>query len=152
MANTPKSFQYSQARTKLSDFCKMCLILLKVFYIKQKPHIQYRSYKKFSDEALINDVQNTFFLLNSSCENCLFEKLKKTVDVTLKRHARLKKRYVRASQAPFINKTITKNVMKQSPHRNKFLNTKSEIDKKDIASNVMTALLSLETFFGNRFN
>ena len=57
-------------------------------------------------------------------ENYLFEKLKKTVDVALKKHAPLKKRHVRANQALFINKTITKEIMKWSRLRNKFLKIK----------------------------
>ena len=61
----------------------------------------------------------------------LLKNFKKTVDVTLKKNALLKKkRYVRAKQAPFINKTITKEIVKRSHLRNKFLNTKIEIDIK----------------------
>ena len=47
-------------------------------------------------------VVKTVILKNSK------KKTKKTVDVSLKKHAPLKKRYVRASQAPLINKTIKK--------------------------------------------
>ena len=113
MADMTKSFQNSWAiEAGLSDFHKMCFTVLKVFYTKQRPHIiQYRSYTKFSNKAFINDLQNTFFQFSCSCENCYFEKFKKkkkTVDVSLKKHAPLKKRYVRASQAPRINKTIKK--------------------------------------------
>ena len=50
--------------------------------------------------------------------------------MTLTKHEPLKKRYVRANKAPFINKTITKENMKRSRLRNKFFNTKSEIDRK----------------------
>ena len=47
-----------------------------------------------------------FFQFSSSWKNCSFEKLKKTIDVTLKKHAPLKNRFFRANQAPFINKDI----------------------------------------------
>ena len=58
----PKSFQNSQAiKTGLSDSHKMHLTLLKVFYNEQKPLIQYRSCKKFTNEAFINHLQNAFF-------------------------------------------------------------------------------------------
>ena len=79
MTNMPKSFQNSQATKKgLPDFNKMCLTALKVLYAKQTPHIiQYRSYKKFSNDACINDLRNTFFQFCSNWENCSFEKLKK---------------------------------------------------------------------------
>ena len=48
---------------------------------------------------------------------------------TLKKYTPLKKIYVRANQVPFINKTITKEIMKRSRLSCKFLNTKSEIYK-----------------------
>ena len=36
---------------------------------------------------------------------------------------------MRANQAPFITKTLSKEMMKRSRLRSKFLNTKSDIDK-----------------------
>lgn len=43
-------------------FKKYILIVLKFFYTKQKPDIvQYQSCKKLSNEAFINDLENTFF-------------------------------------------------------------------------------------------
>ena len=68
MTKMKKSFQNLQAIvTGLSDFQKMSLTVLKVFYTKQRPHItQCRSYKKFSNEASINDLRNTFFHFSSS--------------------------------------------------------------------------------------
>ena len=50
--------------------------------------------------------------------------------ITLDNHAPLKKRYVKANQSPFINKKLSKEIMKRSRLRNKFLNTKSDIDRK----------------------
>ena len=43
---------------------------------------------------------------------------------------RTKQHYVRANQALSLNKTINKEIMKKSRLRNKFLNTKSDIDRK----------------------
>ena len=48
----------------------------------------------------------------------------------LDKNAPLKKRYVRANQAPFMNKKSSKKIMKRSRLRNAFLNTKSDIDRK----------------------
>ena len=55
---------------------------------------------------------------------------KETVNTILEKHAPTKKKYVRANQAPFITKTLSKEIMKRSRLRNKFLNTKSDIDRK----------------------
>ena len=46
--------------TGLSDFHKMTLTLMKVFYKKQEPNIvTYRYYKHFSNEAFMFDVRNS---------------------------------------------------------------------------------------------
>ena len=56
--------------------------------------------------------------------------LKETVNIILEKHAPTKKKYVRTNQAPSITKTLSKEIMKRSRLRNKFLNTKSDIDRK----------------------
>ena len=52
------------------------------------------------------------------------------MNITLDKHAPLMKRYIRANQFPFINKKLSKEIMKRSRLRNKFLNTQSDIDRK----------------------
>ena len=59
-----------------------------------------------------------------------FDQFKTALDEAIQRHASIKMRHVRANQAPFINKKISKEIMKRSRLRNKFLNTKSDIDRK----------------------
>ena len=66
----------------------------------------------------------------SQNETLEYELFKRKVDYGLEKHAPIKKRYVRANQAPFIDKTINKHIMKRSRLRNKFLNSKSDIDRK----------------------
>ena len=60
VTSRPKYFQNSLTlETGLSDFHKMTLTVMKVFYKKQKPTIiTYRSYKNFSNEVFLADVQN----------------------------------------------------------------------------------------------
>ena len=92
VTNRPKCFQDTVVfETGLSDFHKMSVTVMKMYYAKQKPSIVH--YRKF-------------------------------------KHAPLKKRYVRANQSPFMNKKLSKKIMKRSRLRNKFLNTKSDIDRK----------------------
>ena len=55
--------------------------------------------------------------------------LKESVNITLDKHAPLKKRYVRAIQSLFMKKKLSKEIMKKSRLRNKFLNTKSDTDR-----------------------
>ena len=78
---------------------------------------------------------------------------KETVNIILEKHAPTKKRYVRANQALFITKTLSKEIMKRSRLRNKFLNTKSDIDRKvyNKQRNYVVSLLRKEKkdFYGN---
>ena len=71
----------------------------------------------------------------------------------LQKHAPLKKRYVRANQAPFIDKNINKQIMKRSHLHNKFLNTKSDIDRKayNTQQNLFVSLIrqAKKQFFSN---
>ena len=118
-------------RNRLPDFHKMSLTVMKVFNKKQRPKIiRYWNFRNFDNELFINEVKNSIeqeYCQNQSLE---FGSFKKKVDNILQKHASLKKRYVRANQAPFIDKNINKHIMKRSRLRNKFLNTKSDIDRK----------------------
>ena len=114
--------------TGLFDFHKMTISVIKIFYKKQKPNIiRYRNYKNFNNELFINDVEE---LTSKYNEPLKFESFKNIADKILEKHAPMKKRFVRANQAPFVNKKISKEIMKRSRLRNKFLHSKSDIDRK----------------------
>ena len=128
----PKSFQNSVTiEIGLSNFPKITLIVMKVFCKIQKPNIvTYRNYKHFSNEALLFDVKNSIIQITSENNNLDFDRFIAVLNEAIPRHAPIKKRYVPANQAPFINKKINKDIIKRSRLRNKFLNTKSDIDRK----------------------
>ena len=132
ITNRPKIFQNSVAvETGLSDFHKLTLTVMKVFYKKQKTKIvTYRNYKHFSNKAFMFAVKNSIIEMTSEKNDLEFDRFKTALDKAIQSHASIKKRYVRANQAPFINKKINKEIMKRSRLRNKFLNTKSDIDRK----------------------
>ena len=131
ITNRPKCFQDSVVtETSLSDFHKMSATVMKMYYTKQKPSIVgYRKFKNFWNDSFIKDIE---LLLSKSCnqQNVTFKILKESVNITLDKHAPSKKRYVRANQSPFMYKKLSKEIMKRSRLRNKFLNTKSDIDRK----------------------
>ena len=132
ITNRPKSVQNStMIETGLSDFHKMSLTVMKVFYKKQRPKIiRYGNFCNFDNELFINEVKNSIeqeYCQNQSLE---FGSFKQKVDNILQKHAPLKKRYFRASQAPFIDKNIDKHIMKRSCLRNTFLNSKSDTHHK----------------------
>ena len=59
-----------------------------------------------------------------------FKTLNESVNITLDKRARLMKRYIRGNQFPFMKKGMSKEIMKRLCLRNKFLNTKSTIDRR----------------------
>ena len=127
ITNRPKSFQESEViETGLSDFHKMSLTVMKVFYNKQKPKIiQYRKYKGFSNEAFMHELESAL----ARFSQISFGTFKSTVDNILQKHAPIKKRYVRANQASFINSKIHKEVMRRTRLRNKFIDSKTDADR-----------------------
>ena len=99
------------------------------------------------------DVKNSITQMTSERNDLEFDRFKTAVDKAIQRHAPIKKRYVRANQAPFINKKINKEIMKMSRLRNKFLNTKNDIDRKayNKQRNLCESLIRSEkkNFFSN---
>ena len=131
ITNRPKCFQNSMViETGLSDFHKMCITVMKMYYSKQKPSIiHYRKFKDFNNDAFIKDLK-TLLSKSFNEETIPFQALRESVNVTLEKHAPSKARYTRANQAPYMNKKLSKEIMKRSRLRNKFLNTKSDLDRK----------------------
>ena len=106
--------------TGLSDFHKLSLTVVKVFYKKLKANIiKYCSYG--DNKALISNLRVAFSKICDENEFLYFETFKNIFDHTLETPAPLKKQYVRVNEAPFINRKINKEIMKRSELRNKFL-------------------------------
>ena len=114
ITNRPKSFQESEViETGLSDFHKMSLTVMKVFYNNRKSFN--RKYKDFSNEAFFSQV--SYGIFNS------------TVDNILQKYAPIKKRYVRADQPSFMNSKIHKEEIRRTRLRNKFIDSKTDVDR-----------------------
>ena len=99
ITNRPKSFQNSvTVETGLSDFQKMRLTVMKVFYKKQKTNIvTHWNYKHFSNEAFMVDVKNSIVQMTSENNDLEFDRFKAALDEAIQRHAPIKKRYVLCS-------------------------------------------------------
>ena len=132
----------------------MTLTVIKVFYKKQKTNIvTYRNYKHFSNEAFMLDVKNIIIQMTSENNDLELERFKAALDEAIQRHTPTNQRYVQANHVPFINKKINKEIMKRSRLRNKFLNTKSDIDRKtyNTQHNLCVSLIrsAKKNFFSN---
>lgn len=97
LTNRPRSFQNSTViGTGLSDFHRMTLTVMKMYFEKPKPHIvTYRDYRNFSRDAFQSDILNCIGNVSineyKSFHNFILE--------TLDKHTATKKRYVTANQA-----------------------------------------------------
>ena len=90
----------------------------------------YRNCKHFSNEAFMYDVKNSIIQMISENNDLEFDQFKAALVEAIQRYAPIKKRYVRANEAPFINKKINKEIMQRSRLRNQFLNKKSDTVRK----------------------
>ena len=108
----------------------MCVTVMKTYCNKQTPSIvKYRKFNNFSNDPFLKDLKSLLSKFDYE-KNVSISALKETVNITLEKHTPFKKRYVRANQISFIYKILSKEIMKKSRLRNKFLNTKSEIDRR----------------------
>ena len=92
---------------------------MKMYYSKQKLSIiHYRNFKDFNNNSFIKDFQ-TLLTKSFNEEAISFRALRESVNVTPEKHASTKKQYARANQAPYMNKKLSKEIMKRSRLRNK---------------------------------
>ena len=111
LTNRPRSFCNSDTlEIRLSDFHKLTVTVLKMFFKKQSPNaISYRDYKNSSNDSfctnLINEISSNDILegdLTGFLDAC-----KKSLDYQAPRE----KKYTRVNQASFLTKEINKEIM-----------------------------------------
>ena len=120
LTNKPKNFQNSCViETSLSDFHKMTVTASRNQFHKLKPRVLfYRDYKKFSNETFINSLKVKLDTRSISPDENGFLNFCKVCTETLNKHASSKRRRIRGNQSPFINKEISKAIMKITELRN----------------------------------
>ena len=83
----------------------MVMTVLIVYFKKKGPSvIQYRDYKNFSNDKFRNDLLNE--LIRSKIETSRLDIFINTVLKVLSKNVPFKNRYVRANEAPFMNKVV----------------------------------------------
>ena len=140
--------------TGLSDFHRMTITVMKTFFKKKKPKIiSYRDYKNFSNISFRNELLGR--LNKTDINNIHYQEFDNTVVDILNRHAPIKRKYIRANEAPFMNKEYKSAIMVRSKLRNKYnkeLSTQSLIAYKK-QRNICTNLLKKIKFnFYNNLN
>ena len=118
LTNRKNSFYDTNViETGLSDYHKMTVTCLKGYFEKLPPKtVYYRNYKFFDGVFFRNDLENELNKLNIN--NINYDALKETLGTLLNKHAPIKKRLVRANDAPYMNKALRKAIMTRSRLKN----------------------------------
>ena len=128
LTNQPTLFQRSAVlETGLSDFHLLTVTEFKMSFQKCKPRIiTYRNYKNYDNDVFRSEIQ-TFCSLNET-DLGLF---KESIFCIFNKHAPIRKKYLRANEAPFMTKELHNAIMKRSRYRNKFLKDKIQISREN---------------------
>ena len=106
LTNRPRCFQNTVALERgISDFHKMVVMILKVFYKKQKPKIiQHRKCDNFDKDLFREELNNE--LLNVDLNNTELSEFFETFMSLLDKHAPKKQKYIRANNVNFMTKSL----------------------------------------------
>ena len=124
LKNCSRRFQDTQViETGLSDFHKMNLTILKMYFTKQKHEtIFYRNYKTI-DNLKFKEALNRE-LTKHDTNNIDYQIFYEIVLSILNAHAPLKKKHLRANHATFVTKEFRKAVWKRTRLRDAYLKKK----------------------------
>ena len=127
LTNKPSYFQHSNVfETGLSDFHLLTVTEFKMGFQKLKPQvIIYRNYKNFNNDRFQADIKTCGFDTKD------INSFKETILSVFSKYAPIKKKYIRANEAPFMTINLHKEIMKRSRLRNKYLKSKSLTDRKN---------------------
>ena len=100
-------------------------------FCKFKPEItSSRNYKNFSNDFFRGTLLEELSQVWINNDDVGFNNFLRISQNTLYIFAPHKKKYIRCNNAPFMNKTLSKEIMKRSNLRNKYLKSRSEDDKQ----------------------
>ena len=129
LTNRKRSFKNSSTvATGVGDFHKMVLTTMRANYERLKPiQIQYMSYKYFRKDIFLRDLGMMPFHKCRDITNkyAAYDLFKQMFLTAVDKHAPLKKKLIRRTQAPFMNKELSKAIMHRSILRNIYNKTKT---------------------------
>ena len=120
LSNRGRNFQHTTAiETGLSDFHKMVVTVLKASFDKEKPNVvNYRDYKNLREETFRQELQTE--LADLEVQLMTYASFQDTFLRVLDKHAPMKKRYIRANDSPFMNRTLRKAFMLRTRLKNRY--------------------------------
>ena len=153
LTNKPRCFQNSTTiETGLSDHHKLTITIMRSFYPKQSPVIKsYRDYRNFDEFTFRNALLKELYNVHRGEVN--LETFQMIVVRLLNLYAPIKRRFTRANNSPFMNKTLSKAVMTRSRLRNRYIKNPTAENKANYTKyrNYCTGLFRKEkrTYYSN---
>ena len=116
LTNRENSFQKTKIiETGISDHHSMTVTTLKTCLKKKSPKIiTYRNYKSINTTTFKNELDTELKNINISNKHITYDLFKKCFMSIVNKHAPLKKRLIRANNAPFMNKNLSKSIKVQT--------------------------------------
>ena len=114
LTNRSRYFQNtSTIETGISDFHKLVVTVLKMFYKKQKPKvIQYRNHKPFNEQLFRIELDKE--LAKIDLNNAELAEFHNEFLSVLNKHAPIKYKYIRANNSSYMTKSLRKEIMLRS--------------------------------------
>ena len=133
LTNHSLSFQNSCVfETGLSDFHKMAVTIMKASSERLQPKIiNYRDYKRFQNNVFREELLSE--LPNVNIDEKCFSNFLDICKEILNHHAPCKKNYARGNHLPFIDNTLSKEVMKLTRLKNKFLKDRNDYNEREFS-------------------
>ena len=123
LTNNEHLFQLTKTtETSISDFHTLISTFMKVQTTRLPPKkVMYRDFKNFNETAFLEDIKLKNFSRKSYDSNENYEFLSYQFQSMVNKYAPFKTKIVRGNNAPFVNKTLRKEIYKRSAFRKKFL-------------------------------
>ena len=127
---------------------------MKASFQRLQPRIiNYRDYRRFQNdvfrEELLSELLNVSIGENEEGFSNFLDICKKNVNY----HAPCKQKYARENHLPFMNKTLSKEIMKKTKLRDKFLKNKNDCNKREFSKQriyyVYLVRKSKKLYYGN---
>ena len=133
LTNKPRRFFHSKAfELGVSDCHKMIVTHLRAHIARlNTKNIIYRSMKNFNEEIFLKELSEQLESFTCFETNMAYENLVDILEKILDKHAPMKKKKVRGNQNRFMNKHLSKAIMKRSALKSKYLKNKNAINRNN---------------------
>ena len=131
LTNKPRRFFNSYAfELGISDCHKMIVTNLRAHIARLNTKIiSYRSMKNFNKENFLNELAQNLDTFNCIDTNMAYDRLLNILISVLDKHAPIKRKKVRGNQSRFMNRNLSKAIMKRSYLKSKYLKNKNNINR-----------------------